>query len=63
MAVPKRKVSKQSGNSRFANWKIKAPNLSSCSQCHELIESHTVCPNCGYYNGIKVVEKKVKEKK
>ncbi|MDR3186216.1 MAG: 50S ribosomal protein L32 [Christensenellaceae bacterium] len=51
MAVPKRKVSKQRGNSRFANWKLSVPNLVKCSQCHMLIESHTVCSSCGYYNG------------
>lgn len=61
MAVPKSKVSKQRGNTRFANWKLSAPNLSECSQCHELIESHKVCPNCGYYNGKQVVFKKEKK--
>ncbi|MDR2266487.1 MAG: 50S ribosomal protein L32 [Christensenellaceae bacterium] len=63
MAVPKRKVSKQSGNSRFANWKLSSPNLVKCSQCHELINSHTVCPSCGYYNGKAVVVMKTKEEK
>ncbi|NLO64904.1 MAG: 50S ribosomal protein L32 [Clostridiales bacterium] len=63
MAVPKRKVSKAKTNSRFANWKITAPNLVECPQCHELINSHQVCPACGYYKGVQVVTKKVKEKK
>jgi|AGTN01.1.fsa_nt_gi ribosomal protein L32 len=63
MAVPKHKTSKQRGNKRFANWKIEAPNLSECPQCHELIDSHTACPKCGYYNGRQVVAKKEKPKR
>ncbi|HIV00514.1 MAG TPA: 50S ribosomal protein L32 [Candidatus Stercoripulliclostridium merdipullorum] len=61
MAVPKSKVSKQRGNTRFAQWKLTAPNLVECSQCHELIQSHVVCPNCGYYDGKQVVVKKEKK--
>ncbi len=60
MAVPKSKVSKARRNSRAANWKISAPNLSECPQCHELKQSHVVCPKCGYYDGEKVVV--IKEK-
>lgn len=60
MAVPKSKISKARRNSRSANWKISAPNLSECPQCHELKQSHVVCPKCGYYDGEKVVV--IKEK-
>lgn len=56
MAVPKRKTSKQRTRTRSANWKLTAPNLAECPQCHELITSHAACPKCGYYNGKKVVE-------
>ena len=55
MAVSKSKISKSKTNSRFANWKISAPGLVECPQCHELIKSHTVCPKCGYYKGKAVV--------
>ncbi|MGN0768815.1 MAG: 50S ribosomal protein L32 [Christensenellales bacterium] len=55
MAVPKSKVSKQRGNKRFANWKLKPLNLVECSQCHELKKPHEVCPKCGYYDGKPVV--------
>ena len=58
MAVPKHKVSKQAGNSRFANWKIKNPSISECPQCHELKQNHRVCRYCGYYDGAKKVEVK-----
>lgn len=58
MAVPKRKTSKARKHSRSANWKLSAPNLIECSHCHELVESHKVCPNCGYYKGQEVIAKK-----
>ena len=57
MAVQKSKTSKQRTNTRFAQWKITAPNLSECPQCHELTVPHRVCKKCGYYNGKLVVDK------
>ena len=57
MAGPKRKVSKQRGNKRFAsNYKATMPTLVECPQCHESKQAHKVCPHCGYYNGKAVVE-------
>ena len=56
MAVPKRKVYKQRGNKRFAsNYKVTAPTLVECPQCHEMKQSHRVCKKCGYYDGVQVV--------
>lgn len=55
MAVPKRRTSKAATRSRKANWKLAAPGMSECPQCHELKLSHRVCKNCGYYNGREVV--------
>lgn len=51
MAVPKNKVSKARRDKRRANWKLTAPNLVECPQCHELKMPHRVCPNCGQYKG------------
>ena len=51
MAVPKRKTSKARKRKRRTHWKISAPNLIECPQCHELRLSHRVCPSCGYYKG------------
>ena len=62
MAVPKHKISKQAGNSRFANWKLSAPGISECPHCHEMKLSHRVCKHCGYYDGKLVVEQKEKKK-
>ena len=58
MAVPKHKVSKKQGNTRFAsNYKVKVPTLVECPQCHEMKQPHRVCAKCGYYDGKQVVVK------
>ena len=56
MAVPKNKVSKARRDKRRANWKLTAPNLVECPQCHALIMPHRVCPNCGQYKGKEVIK-------
>ncbi len=59
MAVPKKKVSKASKNSRKANWsKVSAPSLCECPHCHEMKQTHKVCAKCGYYDGEEIVAKK-----
>ena len=63
MAVPKKKVSKQRKHLRSANWKLTAPNLINCPQCHEKKLSHRVCGSCGFYDGKQVVEQKTKKAK
>ena len=60
MAVPKCKSSKSRRDSRAANWKVSAPSLVECPNCHELIQPHRACPSCGYYGQRKVVEIKTK---
>ena len=56
MAVPKRRTSKSVTRSRKANWKVAAPGLGECPQCHELKLAHRVCKNCGYYDGKEVIK-------
>lgn len=65
MAVPKHKVSKARKNSRNAsNFKVSAPTLAECPECHEFKAAHKVCRKCGYYDGKKVIElQKNKENK
>jgi len=58
MAQPKRKWSKARTSSRRANWKIEEKDLGTCPHCHEPVLPHTVCSNCGYYNGKEVIAKK-----
>ncbi len=57
MAVPKRKKSRSNTHSRRSQWKTTAPTLVTCSNraCGEMHLPHTVCPNCGQYDGRQVV--------
>ncbi len=51
MAVPKRKVSKARRDKRRSSvWKLGAPTLTECPQCHALKAPHKACPECGYVN-------------
>lgn len=56
MAVPKNKTSKARRDKRRANWKLTAPELVECPQCHALKMPHRVCPTCGYYKGKEVIK-------
>ena len=56
MAVPKRKMSKSRRDRRRANWKLTAPGLIECPQCHEMIMQHRVCKYCGHYKGKAVMK-------
>lgn len=58
MAVPKSKWSKTRTRKRRANWKLSAPNLVKCPQCHELKLLHRVCKECGHYTVKQKGEKK-----
>ncbi|MDD4082707.1 MAG: 50S ribosomal protein L32 [Sphaerochaetaceae bacterium] len=61
MAVPKYKTSKARAAKRHAaNTRLKAPTLTVCSSCGNLILPHRLCPKCGYYKGEQVI--KVEEK-
>lgn len=60
MAVPKRKTSKERKRTRAANWKLTAPNLVECPQCHELKQSHKMCNACGYYKNTQIIVPKQK---
>ena len=63
MAVPKRKTSKQRGNTRFSsNYKAACPTIVECPQCHGSKQAHKVCPVCGFYDGKEVVAKKEEAK-
>lgn len=56
MATPKYKTSKSRAASRkAANMKLQTPTLCKCTKCGQLILPHRVCPQCGYYKGVQVV--------
>ncbi|GAA0176930.1 50S ribosomal protein L32 [Clostridium sediminicola] len=57
MAHPKRKTSKARRDQRRAsNFKLSAPGLVECPQCHEMKLAHRICKSCGFYNGKEVVK-------
>lgn len=58
MPLPKRRHSHTRGAKRRTHWKISAPNLSECPQCHSLKMPHHVCPNCGFYREREVITPK-----
>jgi len=64
MAVPKQRKTKSRRNQRRAHIFIKPRNLIPCPKCGKLILSHIVCPNCGSYKGVEVIDvmKKLTEK-
>ncbi|RDI96123.1 50S ribosomal protein L32 [Meiothermus sp. QL-1] len=55
--VPKKKVSKSRRDIRRAVVSaLTPPTLVKCAQCGAKIPPHTVCDQCGYYAGRKVLE-------
>ncbi len=61
--LPKRKLSKGRRDRRRAHDALQATNLVQCSNCGEMRLAHTVCPNCGYYQGREVIHMHKEEKK
>lgn len=62
MALPKRKFSRSRRDKRRAQWKLRAPQLSVCSNCQKSRLPHRACPHCGYYRGRPVLIIAAKEK-
>lgn len=58
MAVPKRRHSRARGRKRRTHWKLQAPAITDCGNCHQPKLAHHVCPNCGYYKGEEIIEEK-----
>ena len=56
MAVPKKRTNKSKRDKRRMHIFLKAPNLVRCPKCGKLIPPHTVCPFCGYYKEIEVID-------
>lgn len=61
MAVPTHKTSKSKKASRRSHSALKQTGTIICPNCGKEIQSHRVCPYCGYYDGKKVKEIKTKE--
>jgi large subunit ribosomal protein L32 len=61
-ALPKRKISKGRRDRRRSHLALKRVKLVPCPQCRELRLPHHVCPSCGNYKGVQVVEVESKKK-
>ncbi|MCE5207617.1 MAG: 50S ribosomal protein L32 [Chloroflexi bacterium] len=60
--LPKRKLSKGRRDRRRAHDALQAINLVQCSNCGEMRLPHTVCDNCGFYQGREIISKESKKK-
>lgn len=61
-AVPKSRKSHREVRLRRTHWRAHLVPATACPQCHEFRLPHRVCPSCGYYNGMAVVETGEKKK-
>ncbi len=61
MAVPFRRTSKTKKRMRRTHFKLEVTGLVTCSHCGAMIKSHTICPECGYYDGKLVLAPKAKK--
>jgi large subunit ribosomal protein L32 len=57
-ALPKHKLGKSRKGKRRSHHGIQARNLVACPNCHEMRLPHQVCPSCGNYRSMKVIEVK-----
>lgn len=62
-ALTKRKYSHARQGERRAHLALTAVALVECPQCHKMKRPHTVCPDCGYYNGKQIITPKTKNQK
>ncbi len=55
--LPKRRISRTRQARRRAHYlKLDMPHMVRCPQCKTLRLAHTVCPTCGTYKGVEVLE-------
>lgn len=54
--LPKKRISRtRQARKRARYLRVKLPHMVVCNTCNTLHISHTVCANCGSYNGSQVV--------
>ncbi len=56
MAVPKQKQSHSRTTKRRSQHKMVAASLTDCPRCHASRRPHRVCMECGYYDGVRVIQ-------
>lgn len=63
MALPKKKMTRTRRNHRRAHTALSAIHIVECPQCHAMMRPHHVCPSCGKYRGVPVIQIKESKKK
>ena len=63
MALPKRRHSKARRDKRRSHDALTPQPTSLCPECNQPKLPHRICQKCGFYNGKKVIDIKVKEAK
>ena len=58
-ALPKKKISHARQGKRRGQDKLTPVSLCDCPRCGERKRTHRVCPACGTYNGVTVIEPRV----
>ncbi len=60
MPQPKKRLSATRSGNRRSHLALQEVNVLKCSNCQNIVLSHTVCPLCGYYKGALVLPGKRK---
>ncbi len=58
MPNPKHRFSQTRTAKRRSHDRVESVQLATCPNCGAVVESHRVCPECGYYRGKLAIEKK-----
>ncbi len=61
--LPKRKLSKGARNRRRSHLALKPTSLTVCPSCKSAMRPYHVCPTCGKYRGIEVIDMEAREAK
>ncbi len=56
MAEPKKRLTSTRSGNRQSHDALKASSYGSCSNCKQRVAGHSICQNCGYYKGKKVLD-------
>lgn len=57
-ALPKQRISKARQGRRRSQDALTPVQLMDCPRCGARIQTHHVCPECGTYNGITVLDER-----
>lgn len=55
-AVPKSRISKRRKRNRRGHDKIQAVKLVRCQTCDAFHQPHHMCPQCGSFRGIQIID-------